>query len=327
MIHLISAPWEATLTQSEHSLIAYFVALAGTALLFGLVRAWVTRTEVGSRYRAATVARLGIMLSASLSYLLIVIAFATGYTHHAGLWLPTSQAIMTMAPRYVEWSIAVPLLTVELLSVTTLIGAAARSAGNRAATGAFLMIFTGFLGSVVLGNGHSRTALVFWGIISSGFWIYTVVVLAKAVRASLPGLTPEASNLLKRATIFLLSGWAIYPIAYAIQILYVGGQWTTTIQIIMCCADITVKLGFGAMVHRIAKLRTAEDVRAGNDVHGEAIWISSIKQSDAGLPVVVYIPEGSAVHIPRPKPPSSIATAASTVLNDETWSDGTQSAH
>lgn len=321
MIHSLSAPWEATLTQSEHSLIAYFLELAGTALLFGLVRAWVTRTEIGSRYRTATVARLGIMLSASLSYVLIISAFFSGYTQRGGVWVPTSQAIMAIAPRYVEWSIAVPLLTVELLSVTTLVGAAARSTGNRAATGAFLMIFTGFLGAVVLGNGHSRTSLLFWGAVSTGFWIYTVVVLVRAVKLSLPGLTPEASLLLKRATIFLLSGWVIYPIAYAIQIFFVGGQWTTMIQIVMCCADMTVKLGFGAIVHRIAKLRTAEDVRAGDDVHGEAIWISSIKQSDAGLPVVVYIPEGSAIHPPRPRPPRSTATAASATPPANAWNE------
>lgn len=321
MIHSLAAPWDAPLTQSEHSLIAYFLALAGTALFFGLVRAWITRTEVGSRYRLATVARLGIMLSASLSYLVIIISFTTGYTEHHHLWISGSQAIMSMSPRYVEWSIAVPLLTVELLSVTTLTGAAARTAGRQAATGAFLMIFTGFLGAVVIGNGHSRTSLIFFGLVSSGFWAYTVLVLVRAVKSSMPGLTVEAAGLLKQATIFLLSGWAVYPIAYAIQIFFIGGGWTTTMQIVMCVADITVKLGFGSLIHRVAKLRTAEDVRAGNDVHMEAIWISSIKQSDAGLPVVVYIPEGSAVHHPRPKPPGANATASPAALSREDWNE------
>ena len=279
MFQTVSAPWEASLTQSEHSLIFYFLALTGSALFFGLARAWLTRGEVGARYRTAVVARVGIMLVALLSYILMVTAFADGYDKVGAIWVPNAEAILTIAPRYVEWSIAVPLLAVELLAVTTLVGHAARSTVRAAVVGAFLMIFTGFLGAVVIGDGHSRAALIIWGGVSTAFFIVTVVILIRAIRSSLPQLTPEAALLLKTATIFLLSGWAVYPLAYAIQILFFGGPWTTTIHVLLCTTDIVVKLGFGGLIHRVAKLRTAEDVRAGVDVNGEAIWISSVKQS------------------------------------------------
>ncbi|MDF2442770.1 MAG: hypothetical protein JWR01_973, partial [Subtercola sp.] len=71
-----------------------------------------------------------------------------------------------------------------------------------------------------------------------------------------------------------------------------------------------IKLGFSTLTHRVAKLRTAEDVRAGDDVHPESIWISSVKQSDAGVPREVYLADGASVHDRRAKPPMAAAVAS-----------------
>ncbi|MDH6237083.1 bacteriorhodopsin [Cryobacterium sp. CG_9.6] len=317
MNHMISAPWEASLTQSEHSLIFYFLGLTGSALAFGFVRTWISRGEVGVRYRTAVIARVGIMLVAVLSYILLITAFSIGYDKVGALWVPNSHAIMTMAPRYVEWSIAVPLLTIELLSVSALIGRRARRTEAAAVTGAFLMIFTGFLGAVVIGDGRSLESLLLWGAVSTVFWIITTAIVIRAIRQSLPQLTPEAAVLLRNATILLLSGWALYPVAYLIPVLFSGGAATTTMYILLCATDLVVKLGFSGLIHRVAKLRTAEDVRVGVDIHQEAIWISSIKQSDAGIPTVVYLPEVETIHQRRPKPADSNATATASAPSEE----------
>jgi hypothetical protein len=38
--------------------------------------------------------------------------------------------------------------------------------------------------------------------------------------------------------------------------------WATTIQLSFTAADIVAKAGFGALIHKVAKLRTAEDAAA-----------------------------------------------------------------
>jgi hypothetical protein len=81
-------------------------------------------------------------------------------------------------------------------------------------------------------------------------------------------------------------------------------------QIALCTTDVVVKIGFGGLIHRVAMLRTAEDVRAGVDVHPESIWISSVKQSDAGAAREVYLADGAAIHPRRGRPPSGAAIAA-----------------
>ena len=308
MIVHIAAPWTATLSQPQYMLVQYFLVLAALVLFAGFVRTWLTRDEVGARYRSAVVARLGVMGVATLSYLMIVLHFQLGYDQTPLGQVPNDLAINTVALRYVDWSVTVPLLTIELLAVTTLTGAALRRIRILAVSGAFLMIFLGYLGAIVIGGGESRTQLLLWGTLSSAFWAGTTVVLITAVRRSQPGLTPEAGRLLRYATAVLLTGWVIYPLVFLTQVFGSGPAWTTTTHIAFSVADICVKVLFCGLVHRIAKLRTAEDVRSGDDVHGEAIWISSVKQSDAGQPDVVFLADGAAVHRSREAPARNQAT-------------------
>jgi len=307
MIFVSAAPWNATLTQPEYLMSLYFLVIAGLALFAGFLRTWTTRNEVGSRYRSAVVARLSVTIVASLSYAFIVTEFLRGYDITGTGYRPNAEAILAFAPRYMDWSITVPLLAVELLAVCSLVGAAARRTQWLAGGGAFLMIFSGFLGAFILGGGENTAQLLLWGGISCIFWVFTTVVLIGSVRSSASHLTPESASLLRQATGLLLGGWVIYPLVYLIQVFGFGGGWTTTMQIVLCVTDVIVKLGFGSLIHRIAKLRTAEDVRAGDDVHPESIWISSVKQSDAGAPREVYLAEGAMIHPRRVRPPSSAA--------------------
>lgn len=306
----MAAPWSSTLTESEHTLILYALVVAGLVLFAGFIRAWVTQHEIGSRFRTATVSRLSLLAVATLSYVLLIVGFLSGYDHTPSGYIPNSEAANAFLPRYMDWSVTVPLLTVELLAVCAVAGAVARRTQALAVAGAFLMIFAGFLGAFVIGDGESVEALLTWGCVSAIFWIATNLVLIQAVRASLPKLTPASGVALKRATIVLLGGWVIYPIVYLIPLLGASGAATTVIQVVLCVTDVVVKVGFGGLIHHIAKLRTAEDVRTGDDMHPEAIWIASEKQSDAGMPREVYLAEGASVHRRRARPSMTRATSS-----------------
>jgi bacteriorhodopsin len=311
VIHTLAPPWEATLSNSQHSLILYFLGVATLALLAGFVRAYVTRGEIGARYRGVTVARLGVMGIAGLAYVLLVVMFLIGYDYSGGAWVPNALAENSLAPRYMEWSLTVPLLCAELLAVCTLAGPIARRFQWLAMGSAFVMIFTGFLGADVFADSDNSTVTLIWFEVATLFWVFTNVILIRAFLASLPGLTPEAGALLRRSVVLLLGGWIVYPAVSLIQVFAFGGEWTTTIQIALCVADIVVKVWFGALIHRVAQLRTAEDVRAGLDVHPEAIWISSVKQSDAGAPAVIFLDPDATIHAVRDRPAVATARGAS----------------
>jgi bacteriorhodopsin len=193
--------------------------------------------------------------------------------------------------RYIDWSVTVPLLMVELLAVCSVAGARARTLRATTMAAAFLMIVTGYLGSQVIADGRDRTALVIWGLISTVFFAYLAAALIGAVRASLPTMGAEAATSLRNATIVLLSSFGVYPLVYAIPVFVdVTAAWLATIQVGYSVADVVAKVGAGVLIHKVAKLRTAEDVVAGVDTHPEPVWSSHVHKSDGVLPEVRRVP-------------------------------------
>jgi hypothetical protein len=77
------------------------------------------------------------------------------------------------------------------------------------------------------------------------------------------------------------------PSAYAVPVFAdVTPAWFTAMQVGYSAADVVAKVGFGVLVHKVAKLRTAEDVAAGVDTHPEPVWSSNVHKSDGVLPEV-----------------------------------------
>ena len=279
--HAVTAPWSATLNGSERSLIYYFLVIAGLALLAMLIRTWVSRNEIGSRFRPAIFASLGVVGVAFVSYVVLVLKFDLGYTLTGGMWTPNKDAIWSWAPRYMDWSITVPLLMVELIAVSALTGLMAKRMRTIGIAFAFLMIFLGYLGGVVIDDGTSLAALWTYGILSGLCMVVLYFVVIITVVRSLPHLPAAARPAYRNAMILLLVVWFAYPIVFGFQGFTHGGGWTLTEQLILCVADIVAKVGFGSLIHKVAKLRTAEDVESGIEVHPESIWVDETKQADA----------------------------------------------
>ena len=310
LIANLEPPWSVGLTGGEHQLVVYVLVVAVLAFTAGIIRSWVTRNEVGSRYRTAVTARIGMLAVALLTYLLLTATFFAAYDPVGAGWMPNGSAIDVFAARYMGWTVSVPLLTMELLAVCGIAGSVSRRSRAIALVSSGAMIFCGFLGAIVIDDGTGILPFVLWALAGVAFGAVAVAVLLRAVRESRAVLTPEAQTLLARATLVLLTGWVVYPIVYFLPLFGASGVLTTVIMIVLTATDVTVKLGFANRIHRVAKLRTAEDVRAGVDVHPESIWISSVKQSDAGLPREINLATGAAIHERRPRPPISTATAS-----------------
>jgi bacteriorhodopsin len=260
---------------------------AGFALFAYFVYSWNSTSDVSARYRPSVLAGLCLAGVAALAYLLLYLDWDSGFRLEGEVYVPTEEARTTLGTRYIDWSVTVPLLTVELLAVCSVAGAAARNLRFRTMAAAFLMIVTGYLGSQVLAQGRDTTALVVWGLISTAFFVYLYVALIGAVRMSLPTMGKEAAASLRNATIVLLSSFGIYPLVYAIPVFVdVTPAWFTTMQVSYSAADVVAKVGFGVLTHKVAKLRTAEDVAAGIDTHPEPVWSSNVHKSDGVLPEV-----------------------------------------
>ena len=274
-----------TMSLGLYDVVQFAILGAGFALLAYFLFSLISRDEVSPRYRPSSYAAVCLSAVATVAYALLFLDWDTGFRLEDGVYVPTEEARTTESTRYIDWSVTVPLLTVELLAVCSVAGAAARRLRASAMAAAFLMIVTGYLGAQVLDQGRDRTALVVWGLISTVFFAYLYVALIGAVRRSLPTMGPEAAVSLRNATIVLLSSFGIYPLVYAVPVFAeVTPAWFTAMQVAYSAADVVAKIGFGVLVHKVAKLRTAEDVAAGVDTHPEPVWSSNVHKSDGVLP-------------------------------------------
>ncbi|WP_210503917.1 bacteriorhodopsin [Nocardioides xinjiangensis] len=280
----VTAPEKVVLSSAQHDLIVFSIVVAGFALFAHFLYNWNSMGEVSSRYRPAVLASLCIAGVATLSYLMLFLMVDSGYDYSAGSYVPNPEALSSITSRYMDWAVTVPLLMAELLAVCTLVGR--KLAGTRAVVmaAAFAMIVTGYLGDQVFKQGESTFWLWLWWGISMACFVVIYVVLVPAVVTSVRSLPEDVGRGLSQAATVLLSVFFVYPIVYLIPIFFDGGWWTTTIHVAFSAADVIAKVGFGMLVHKVAKLRTAADVAAGDETHPEPVWVNSVHHSDGVQP-------------------------------------------
>ncbi|GAB2914336.1 hypothetical protein GCM10027047_10440 [Rhodococcus aerolatus] len=280
----------ATLVRWQYELVLYGLVVAFLALFAAGVYSFATRHEVSKKYRPASLASALICWIASLAYLALVVTFLTKYSANADgtRYTPAPGTIIT-GLRYTDWTVTVPLLVVELLAVCSLARQRVRTLRLVGVAAAFLMIVTGFLGVVAAGQSSASTAeLLIWGVVSTVFFVVLYPVLIGAVRETRATIGAEAGVSLRNATILLLSVFGVYPIVYLVPLWAGDGSaaWATTIQLAFTAADITAKVGFGVLIHKVAKLRTAEDavteVGGLPDTYPAEVWISGHLVSTPG---------------------------------------------
>jgi bacteriorhodopsin len=213
----VIAPWHADLTGLERALVSYGLVVAALALLAMLGRTWMSRGEVSSRYRPALAASLGVLGVAFLSYVLLVVEFLVGYHHVGQLWRPGDEAVWAWSARYMDWSVSVPLLVVELVAVSSLQGRLISRVRGAGVVAAFLMIAAGYIGGVAVGDGQDRSALLVWGLISSVFFVALYALVLMTVLRSLPALPALARPTYRNAMVLLMATWFVYPIGFGLQ--------------------------------------------------------------------------------------------------------------
>ncbi|MEZ0163564.1 bacteriorhodopsin [Kineococcus sp. LSe6-4] len=270
---LAGAEFTATSTYSsaQYSLVLYAFVVAAFALFATGVYGAKTTSEVSKAYRPAALASTLVCWVATLAYVALVLQWVLGFqaSPDGSTFTPRPGTVITEL-RYMDWSVTVPLLTVELLAVAALTRTQAFRLRTIAVPSAFLMIVTGYLGVVQGADARQGTtaALWIWGAVSTVFFVVLYVVAWRAYRSTRDAVGPETRTSYRNALVLLLSVFGAYPLAYLVPA-WTGTSdagWATTEQLVFTAADIAAKAGFGLLIHKVAKLRTAEDtVAAGGD--------------------------------------------------------------
>ncbi|PRY12051.1 bacteriorhodopsin [Kineococcus rhizosphaerae] len=319
---LAGAEFTATSTYSstQYSLVLYSFVVAAFALFATGVYGAKTTAEIGKAYRPAAIASTLICWVATLAYVALILEWVLGFNASAdgSTFTPAPGTVVTEL-RYTDWSVTVPLLTVELLAVAALTRSQAFRLRTIAVPAAFLMIATGYLGVVQGEDSHQGTtaALWVWGAVSTAFFIVLYVIAWRAYRATKDRVSAETRISYRNALVLLLSVFGAYPLAYLVPA-WAGASnagWATTEQLVFSFADIAAKAGFGLLIHKVAKLRTAEDALAaggGTETH-RAVTVPDT------LPSEVWV-SGTLLSVPP-------VAASAVALDGTTAASGPAAAH
>jgi sensory rhodopsin len=114
--------------------------------------------------------------------------------------------------RYMDWLITTPLLVAKI----PLAVAAGRKVGKVVTyliLSDLLMIFAGFIGEQYVVDAGTR---LFWGAVSTIGYVGIVYFLFTTVKEMAKTAEPEEQWAVKWMSIFVITGWGIYPIGYMI---------------------------------------------------------------------------------------------------------------
>ena len=159
---------------------------------------------------------------------------------------------VTTEIRYIDWILTVPLMCVEFYLILKVAGATTKHLTYLILL-SLGMLVTGYFGEVSGGQGPT-----FWGLLS-GICYFAIAYMIYF--GELAKLAKSAGGAVEKAhkglTLFVLIGWAIYPIGYMIGT--GDDQWYSILtkinidmDVVYNIGDAINKIGFGLVVYAAA---------------------------------------------------------------------------
>ena len=212
----------------------FMVATAG--MLAGTVFLLMSSREVDPKFRR------GVYISALVT--------GIAWYHYQKMTVSFASGDFDTPLRYVDWVLTVPLMFVEVLSVTSK-GAEYTQKVRTWGLAAVLMIGGGYYGEVNEAGGTE-------------YWIGFVVAMAayaylmRALQAEGTSLTGDESVAFDKIKNLILIGWLIYPLGYLAPA--VSPDLMDMRELLYTIADIINKVGLGILVLNMARVKSGEKV-------------------------------------------------------------------
>jgi bacteriorhodopsin len=243
-------------TPIQHDVASHVLTLGYAAQAAGLVYFLASMSNVAPRYRLSSILSAVVMTSATLELFQLWQNWNETFEFADGLWVPTTTAFSN-GFRYMNWSIDVPMLLLQLVVVLGLTRAQAVSYGTKFIIGGLLMIWTGYIGQFY--EVTNAAPFWIWGAVSTVFYVYVLYVIGQMIAKNaglLPTQPDDLPKAMKGVFWFILITWTLYPIAYLMPVLWPAAWGAVTRQVIYTIADITSKVIYGAILSYIARKRS-----------------------------------------------------------------------
>lgn len=248
------------LSVEQFNLVYNAFSLTIAAMLAAALFFFNSKQLVGPRYRIAVIISGLIVSIAAYHYFRIFNSWEAAYVLEDGGYVASGQ-VFNDAYRYVDWLLTVPLLLIEAVAVLGLPKQTSRPLFIKLAVAAVLMIATGYPGEVA----DTIRERAIWGAVSTVPFAYILFVLWFELKGAIMRQPEPVQTLISGMRWLILASWGVYPIAYLLpEVGITGPVATVSVQMGYTIADLLAKPVFGLLAFSIARIKSQEEVAAGN---------------------------------------------------------------
>jgi sensory rhodopsin len=221
---------------TQFTFMAAFLAMMGGAYYFSLMK-----SAVPLEYQSSVATSAVYCFMAAVMYAYMNVKFGIGTDGLKNGHYPTIL-------RYIDWIVTTPLI---VLKFPQLLGSNDKSSAiaTLIIIADFIMIIFGFIGETSINASHASGEFNLIGFAMFGVsmlaWMFILFILYSTVtEASADKLGPIQQGL-NKLKLFILIGWAIYPLGYVITLFSNNPDLRIWRELIYNVADLFNKVGFG----------------------------------------------------------------------------------
>jgi bacteriorhodopsin len=196
--------------------------------------------------------------------------------------------------RYMNWTIDVPMLQIQLLAVIGVAGVTFLRSAAKFTIAGLAMIYFSYIAQFFewgfhpeLGDGTAR--FYFWVFYLLGWvaYLYILYAVRADVFSNTGHMTPRARNIMQGIWWLFLIAWTAYAIAIAMPAIAFNQSGAVSRQFIFTFCDVVSKVIYGAMLTRVALFQSAAEgyVPAASECQWEAATAGPVPDLQPGQAV------------------------------------------
>jgi len=257
---------------AQWSAVSHVLTLGVGIFAAALVYFLATIKMVAPRYRLSNVLSGVVMISAMIILLRQSMAWDFSFVLNgdSGEYVRRDGQAFSNGYRYMNWSIDVPVLLLQMLVVLPLAAKKKISYATQFVVAGLGMIWTSWAaqfyetGGVMVDGaavveGSSAAPFWIWYLLGWAFYVWIVVIVWKTIREGMR-LVPEAASKILNAILWVfLVAWTAYAVAIVLPQFWFAAEAGVARAFIFTIADVVSKAVYGVMLGMVAVIISREE--------------------------------------------------------------------
>ena len=242
---------EYTPTQFElvgHALVIGYAAQAAGFIYFAMTMGMTK----GRNYKLSSIYGMIVMISAFILLFNQWKAWEDSFALATdGVYTAAGQTLFSNGYRYLNWSIDVPLLLLQLVLVSGIDIGRGFNKNLQVTSSGLIMIYLGYIGQFYE-NKDKAGALIGYGIAGCVAYFYMLYVVLQCVNHAKASFKTDTAKFKMQLVFWIfIIFWTIYPISYFMPVISYTGSGVVIRQFIYTVADVVSKVIYGIILTQI----------------------------------------------------------------------------